>query len=108
MIRDIAVLPTVPRETQRFDMAATLDARAVRAVCGACDRRLFCTGVRGERPRILFQIRPILDDADFCRWCARAISERGRQRTDNAGFLNVARMILGERAPAQPTSPEAA
>lgn len=108
MIRDMTVLPTVPREAQQAAVAATLDERASRALCGACDRRLFCTGSLGARPRILFKGRPILDDEDFCRWCARAISERARRRADNAGFLTFARMILGDRAPAQPSSPEAA
>jgi hypothetical protein len=59
-------------------------------VCGRCERRL---SERHAPTRLLPAV-------DFCGGCARPISERGRRLADNAGFIALAKSVLG-RQPAR-------
>lgn len=74
--------------------------KGVRVECGACDRRLAQT-TKYARPRMLFVegVRA-LDDQDWCRWCARPISERAEGLAPRGGFEALARAMLGERSAA--------
>lgn len=77
-------------------VAAALSARPALAVyCGRCERRL-CRIVNAQRnrPRIIFKMKPSLPEKDFCRWCARATSERAVQAADNTGFVRFAQALL--------------
>lgn len=75
--------------------------KGVRVECSGCERRLAQT-TKHARPRMLFVegVRA-LDDRDWCRWCARPISERAEQLVPREGFVNLARALLGERTPAR-------
>lgn len=55
--------------------------------CGRCDRR-----VRADRPTACR-----LPAEDFCRDCARPISERGERLAPRDGFVNIVRAINGRR-----------
>jgi hypothetical protein len=91
--------------------AAETDAALTQAnhgICTRCDRRV-CRPGRPEvagRPEIAQTAEVagarLLAEIDWCRWCARPISERGEREAPTEGFLD---MILdAQRELAAPTS----
>jgi hypothetical protein len=90
-----------PAETNARMVCALAERGPLATMCGRCDRRL-CRDERGGTLMVDETRAHILAEVDWCRWCARPISERGEQQTPPDGFLRFVRAVA-QRSTADPT-----
>lgn len=62
--------------------------------CSTCDRRLAVITRDTPAKHMLEATLMNLDPEDFCRWCARPITERAQREAPVSGYSNLARAIF--------------
>lgn len=99
----LALDPTRPaaEALETIELALALGPHAI--MCGRCDRRLRGRG-EGISAICPSDAQPIIAAEDWCRWCARPISERGEE-VEREAFLALARRGMADRAPAAKAGP---
>ena len=72
-------------------------AASLSVACAVCQRTVSAyLTARMKLPRLLVETgRPLVSRADYCRWCARPLSERAQRVAPLDGFIALARAMMG-------------